>query len=163
MYWFCIVYELESINYVDSFPSTGAHFETVETLVKVSNEILIDDGDLSLSGNIQVDEQDRVCFLKAYSPAFDRSQYSITVPYEDYLLQFSLKFAGDLPGGEYQYENVHVSHDVDISVIAEFNSIAASDVTINIETSNEFKAAGNFLFIGLDDGSYNGSFEMLLY
>jgi len=147
------------------------NFESVKTLRKLSDGIEIDSGSFILNGPVSVEEYDHVCAWQVYSNVGSRRTLEIIVPYGSTHLSLHFLLIGEIPTGEYYYADSWEAESIIIDVLSNdslfrdqrgTNTLSPDNVTINIVESNDEKMVGTFAFMGQDNGSYNGQFEIYL-
>lgn len=163
---------LQKISASENEYQPGFSFETITTLSKISEEILLDSGTLILNGPVSVEEYNHVCLSQYYSNIGVSKSVELFARYGDSYLSLRLDMVDEISAGQYQYEyrynGIHKPLLLDVySGASEFdavvnsNTLSPGDVTINVSEISEERLMGSFDFIGQDDGSYSGEFEVV--
>jgi hypothetical protein len=163
---------LQKISHSENEYQPGFSFETITTLSKISEEILLDSGALILNGAVSVEEYSHVCLSQYYSNIGVSKSLELFARYGDSYLSFRLDMMDEISAGQYQYEyRYNGSHkplllDVysgasEFDAVVNSNTLSPRDVTINVFEISEERLMGSFDFIGQDDSSYSGEFEVV--
>lgn len=149
---------------------TEVYFNQHSELVKINDEVNVDSGTLILTGNISIAEYDHTCLWVRYSDTFDRKDYELIVPYDDFNLSLRLDFEATPTIGTYDYSMFTDSLPIilfDVGSNATLfwdtvnsNTLAPDPAIINITESSNSTLSGTFSFAGQDGGNYSGEFVM---
>lgn len=149
----------------------GLSFTSIETLVKLSDDVEFDGGTFVLNGPISLEEYSHVCVWHTYSSIGNRRTIEILTPYDDDYASLNFRLIGDVAEGVYEYATYNSAKEVEINVSSSAtkfweqvgsNGLFPSDVAVNILESTSDRMSGSFSFIGQDSGQYDGQFEIFL-
>lgn len=149
----------------------GFYFEEISTFRRLSREVEIDHGTFILRGPINIEQYAHVCVGKYYSNHGIGYTYSLSVPFGDEHITFTLDTIGEIAEGRYAYEGDWVTEAVRVDVYSnakQFDEIVGSNtlyprnVTVDITEFSKDRLSGTFSLTGQDDGLYSGEFEMHL-
>lgn len=134
---------------------------------RVSNNILLDSGGITLNGPISINESSHVCVRNATSNRFDTEVelFLVSTPYQDGSLSIELLVQNPLAVKSYVFDK---NVDSDISNFDIFygvlgiggNTLSPSSAIINVTSNSGFGYDGSFSFIDENNNSYTGTFEM---
>jgi len=139
-------------------------------LEKLSDDVDVDNGSLTLDGPVSATNTDHVCQYHYYSNFGDENTYEVLIPYyNDYISMRFTHMAG-LTTGIHNWTPWVVGAEIlnfDITGgpgnfwdTVGSNTLAPASATINITNSTDSNIAGSFSFIGQDAGNYTGSFSI---
>jgi len=163
---------LQSIIYGEDEYEPGFTFETITTLSRISDETLLDNGTFILNGPISVEEYSHICVARQFSNIGTYRSSHLLTRYGDSVMELRLDMQGEVNAGQYQYEYRYSAgyKPLQLGVTSEAsefwaevnsNTLSPGDVTVNISEISEARLMGTFDFIGQDDGSYSGEFEIV--
>lgn len=139
-------------------------------LVKVSEDLNVDRGMLTLNGPVSVAESDQVCLWHVYRDPNLLRTYELIVPYDDDYLSLRIRYENRPGVGIINYDlfnstpnlesfNINSGASNFWSIVGS-NTLGVTTATINISESTDDLLAGTFAFIGQDMGNYSGEFVM---
>lgn len=161
---------MRSRSYTNSW-EPGFNFVAIETLTKISDNLLLDSGTFIFNGPVAITEHAHVCRRKTDYSVGIQWAVNIQVPYDDDYLTFNIEIRDAITAGTYTYARRWDATPVQIEVysnatafwnIVGTNTIGARDVSVTIIEVTDLRLSGTFSFTGQDDGSYSGEFEVFL-
>ena len=140
-------------------------------LEKLTDDVDLDQGDLTLSGPINITETDHVCGGGSYSDVSDVITYDLIIPYDNSIVQMRLELStGQLSTGVHNYTKFNAgaeifsfwisSNSVNFVSSTGSNVLAPDAATITITESTASIITGTFSFIGPGAETYTGSFSI---
>lgn len=145
-----------------------------ETLTRSSVDIDTGRGMLSITGPLNNENQNHVCLEQTIWENEDVHRYRLSIPMDTGYIELTLDLNQPVTVSDYQYNEFSINQQTllyfDVSSNSDLfintvgsNTLSPSvaDLTVTMSTANTIK--GNYSFIGQDDGSYNGSFELAPY
>ena len=163
--------ELKHVSSFEKSSEPDSTFQSVKTLRKISDNVQIDSGSYILNGPVSIEEYEHVCVWQVRSNVESTRTVQMIVPYGNTQITLHFWLIGSIQTGEYYYNDSSESEAIEIDIISNdrsfsdqvgTNSLWPQNVSINITESSDLKMTGTFAFIGQDNGSYNGQFEVYL-
>jgi hypothetical protein len=151
--------------------SPGFIYESTNTLSRISDDIVLDNGTLVLNGPVSVEEYSHVCLWQVSDSVGVSRTVELQARYGGSYLSLRLEIEGDVVAGVYQYDDRSVtdsevlldvaSNAIEFWDIVDSNGLDARNVTVNISDVAGNRMLGSFEFTGQDDGLYDGEFEIV--
>ena len=134
---------------------------------RVSNNILLDSGDIILNGPISINENSHVCVGHSTSNRLgtEVERFSVSTPYQDGFLSIELLTQDPLTVKSYTFDkNVDGeinNFDIFYGILGVGgNTLSPSTAIIDVTSNSGFGYDGSFSFIDNNNSSYTGSFEI---
>jgi len=141
-------------------------------LEKISDDVILDNGVLTMNGPISATEFSQVCLYHYYSSLTDDHSYNIIIPFEEDELDLSIRLIGQPEEQTYDFTRYQ-----DGAAILRFDfgstssafeevigarHIQVESAEITITESNHNVLSGSYAFVGPNDEAFDGEFQIKL-
>ena len=146
-------------------------WQKTERLVKLSNEIQLDSGFFSLSGPVQISEENHVCVRSYYSTLSTDKSFTILIPTADDIIDFHINYWGDIDTKTYEFDNENYDNQIQGISLGDneetfYNATGEyypyiTNGTVTFTDTSDASISGNFTATSQEGHEYSGSFEAI--
>lgn len=169
-------YEYDNGDFVRSWEEDDYYLDNITwqitvRLIKLSDEVELDSGSLTLTSPLEISEQNHVCISYSYSSLSTDRSIGITIPHNEDEISFDIGFWGEMETKSYEYDASSYSNQISSISLRSYDDIFYNSTgeyypylatgNINFTTVSENSISGEFSTTSEAGYEYSGSFEAI--
>jgi hypothetical protein len=151
----------------DSLSETNRYIHEIATIHKLSNDMAVSQGTVTVSGGGFLDENTtEVCVIRWHHPSDIEGVINLEIPYNGNLMEIRMAYNNGMDVGSYT-QTADSSDTVELSLGAwnwfdpiNTNYIGPASGTLTISAYDEQQLEGDFSFTAQDQNTYTGTFAV---